>query len=89
MRGYYDEEFKRKAVKMSRDSSMNISALARELGIYPSMLHPWRDHFTPEGRKPGDPMTEKCKALERRGQELEVEQGMLKKAVAYFAKLQK
>ena len=89
VRGYYDEEFKRKAVKMSYDSSMSISAVARELGIHPSMLHRWRDHFTPEGRKPDDPMTEKCKVLERRVLELEVEQDMLKKAVAYFANLQK
>lgn len=47
----YDEEFKRRAVRLSYSSERTIKATAESLGINANMLHRWRSQYTPDGNK--------------------------------------
>lgn len=86
----YDEEFKRRAVRLSYSSERSVKATAESLGINPNMLHRWRSQYTPDGDK--TQMTEQSEELKKyryRIAELEEENDILKKASAFFAKNQK
>lgn len=86
----YDEEFKRRAVRLSYSSERSIKATAESLGINANMLHHWRGQYTPDGDK--TQMTEQHDELNRlryRIAELEEENDILKKASAFFARNQK
>ena len=86
----YDEEFKKNAVKLSYASPKAIAEVAANLGITASMLYRWRKRYTPEGDKTRyATLEEENRALRLELAELKIEQDMLKKAAAYFAKLQK
>ena len=83
----YDEEFKRRAVRLSYSSERTISEIADSLGICTSVLHRWRKRYTPAGEV--SQMAEQQDELGRlrsRVAELEEENDILKKASAYFAK---
>ena len=45
----FDEEFKKKAVKISYASSKTIKDVARDLGIQKSVLYRWRRQYTSQG----------------------------------------
>lgn len=86
----YDEEFKRRAVRLSYSSERSIKTIAESLGINTNMLHRWRREYTPDGDK--TQMTEQndeLKKLRYRIAELEEENEILKKASAFFARNQK
>lgn len=86
----YDEEFKKRAVRMSYSSERTVKAVAESLGICTSVLNRWRKKYTPDGDK--TQLAEKQDELGRlrsRVAELEEENDILKKASAYFAKNQK
>lgn len=86
----YDKEFKKNAVKLSYASSKTIKEVAEDLGISESMLYRWRRVYTAQGDKTRyATLEEELKALRLENAELRIEQDMLKKAAAYFAKLQK
>jgi transposase len=54
------------------------------------VLYNWRKKYTAEGNKmPTATLEEELKALRLENAELKMERDMLKKAAAYFAKLQK
>lgn len=86
----YDEDFKKRAVRMSYSSERGITEIAESLGVTSNMIYRWRKKFTPEGEKTqlaqqqGD-MNE----LRSRIAELEEENYILKKASAFFARNQK
>lgn len=85
----YDEEFKRRAVRLRYSSERSIKTIAESLGINTNMLHRWRQ-YTPDGDK--TQMTEQndeLKKLRYRIAELEEENEILKKASAFFARNQK
>jgi transposase len=86
----YDEEFKRRAVRLSYSSERSVKATAESLGINANMLHRWRNQYTPDGDK--TQMTEQSdelKTLRYKIAELEEENDILKKASAFFARHQK
>ena len=90
IRRKYDEEFKKDAVKRSYASSKPIKEVAANLGITESILYRWRRRYTAEGDKTRfATLEEENRALRLELAELKIEQDMLKKATAYFAKLQK
>ena len=86
----FDEEFKRRAVRLSYSSERSIMATAESLGINANMLHRWRNQYTPDGDK--TQLTEQNDELSRLRYmiaELEEENDILKKASAFFARNQK
>lgn len=90
MRRKYDKEFKMNAVKLSYASSKSVSEVANDLGISPGLLFRWRKLYTPQGEKTQyATLEEEYRALKLENAELKIERDMLKKATAYFAKLQK
>ena len=86
----YDEEFKRRAVRLSYGSERTIAETAESLGIHRSLLTRWRREYTPSGEVTqlrGE--QEENQRLRMRIAELEEENDILKKASAYFAKHQR
>ena len=86
----YDDEFKKNAVKLSCASPKPVRTIAEDLGIAENLLYNWRKKYTAAGDKtPMATMEEEIKALRLENAELKMERDMLKKAAAYFARLQK
>ena len=83
----FDDEFKRRAVRISYSSERSIKDVADSLGINVSMLHRWRKRYTPEGE-----VSQMAQQQDQQGRlrsriaELAEEHDILKKASAYFAK---
>lgn len=87
IRQQYDEEFRRNAVKLSYATTKTISALCEDLGINPSLLYRWRKIYTEYGDKSKvAEQQDKLRELQLENAELKMENDMLKKAAAYFAK---
>jgi transposase len=89
----FSAEFKAEAVRLATSSDKSISAIARELDITVSCLHSWVEQARVD--KTGDPngalTTDERAELVRLRRELraaEEERDFLKKAAAYFAKIQ-
>jgi transposase len=90
IRRKFDEEFKKNAVKLSYASPKPIKGVAEDLGINETMLYKWRRRFTAGGDKTRyATLEEENRVLRLENAELKMERDMLKKATAYFAKLQK
>lgn len=90
IRQKYDEEFKKNAVKLSHASPKSVKQVADDLGIAESLLYRWRKRYTADGDKSRyATLGDENRALRLELAELKIEQDMLKKATAYFAKLQK
>ena len=86
----YDEEFKKNAVKLSYASPQSITSVAGDLGISVALLYRWRKKYTAGGDKTRfATLEEENKSLRLELAEIKIERDMLKKATAYFAKLQK
>ncbi|MDO8317436.1 MAG: transposase [Flavobacterium sp.] len=93
VRKIYDKAFKEKAVQLSYDR-INVSELARELGVTAPQLYKWRKEFEEfgEGSFPGKgnlkltPEQEKIHELEKRLKDAELERDILKKAIGIFSK---
>ena len=86
----FDEDFKRRAVRLSYTSEQTIQETADSLGIHVSLLNRWRRQYTPAGEKTQlTAEQEENQRLRLRIAELERENDLLKKASAYFAKHQR
>lgn len=86
----FDEEFKRRAVRLSHSSERSLKEVAEGLGIHESLLHRWRKKYTPDGDKTQlAGQQEEMNKLRSKIAELEEENYILKKASAFFAKHQK
>lgn len=86
----YDEEFKKRAVRMSYTSERTLTEVAKSLGITPNMIYRWRQKYTPDGdRTQMAQQQDDLNTLRSRIAELEEENYILKKATAFFAKNQK
>lgn len=87
-RRQFSEEFKAEAVQMSNERK--LSEVARNLGIGMSTLARWRDQqkgkVTSAVAESTEDLSQKCKRLEAENRRLRLEQEILKKATAYFAK---
>ena len=82
-------EFRRRAVELARRREQPIALIAKDLGISESCLRRWMDQADVDsGEKEGLSTTEKRELVElrRRTRVLEMENEILKRASAYFAR---
>lgn len=86
----YNREFKLQAAKMVVELGYSYAKAADNLGTTISSIRKWVDQFREEGifPKKGElvPQAEELKALRKKNIELQLENEILKKAAAYFAK---
>lgn len=86
----YSEEFKKDAVRLLRNrGSRTVADVAAELGVATSMLARWHQAYGKEvsgGAVKAQEQREDVEKLRRRLRELEMENALLKKAAALFAK---
>lgn len=86
----YDEDFKKNAVKLSYASPKTVAEIAEDLGVGVNLLYRWRQRYTADGDKTKyATLEEELRDTQRELAEVKMERDMLKKAAAYFAKLQK
>lgn len=84
-------EFRRRAVELARQGDKPLHQLAEDLGISRSCLQNWlRQADADENAGTGDRLTSAEKKelaeLRRRNKQLEMENDILKRAAAYFAR---
>ena len=88
----YTKEFKITACKLVLDDKLKVSVVANKLGINAIMLYRWISEYQTDGdeafvgkgnQKPEDA---ELKRLRRENEQLKIENEILKKAAAYFAK---
>jgi transposase-like protein len=83
-------EFRRRAVELARQGNVPIAQLAKELGVAESGLRRWmKQADLDEGRRGDGLASEERKELaelRRRNRVLEMENEILKRASAYFAR---
>lgn len=89
----YPEEFKIQAIKLCETSQKSMLALSKDLGIAPSTLHKWKNHYnsSPLRRNAANKKTITESEIEflkikRENDRLKKENEILKKAAAFFAK---
>lgn len=87
----HSPEFRRRAVELARHGDKPQSELAKDLGISRSCLQNWiRQADVDEKGGDGQRLTSSEKkelaALRRRNKQLELENEILKRAAAYFAR---
>ncbi len=83
-------EFRRRAVELARLGEQPVSAIAKDLRISESCLRNWMAQDADNGRSSSSPLTsdEKRELAELRKDKrrLEIENEILKRAAAYFAR---
>jgi transposase len=86
----HTEEFKKDAVRlMLARGTRTIAEVANGIGVSASMLNRWHQKYGPEvsgGAVRSQAEREDVEKMRRRLRELEQENGLLKKAAAFFAK---
>jgi len=85
----YTKEFKETAIKLALTGSKPIAVIARELEIPEWKLRDWVRAWKNKRKTQqdaGKSSDERLKELEKRNKQLELENEILKKAAAYFAK---
>jgi transposase len=82
-------EFRRDVVAVARKGDVPLTQVAKDFGISNSCLHRWlRQADIDEGTKPGVTTDEaaELRELKKRNRLLEMENEVLRRATAYFAK---
>jgi transposase len=86
----YTEEFKLQAAKLIVEGGYTYSKASQQLGASNWALRCWVNAFRASGQLPPKgqvvPMAEELKALRKQLAQLRLENEILKKAAAYFAK---
>ncbi len=85
----YPEEFRRRAVELARLRERPVSQVAAELSIAQSALHRWlKQAEIDEGEREGLTSEERAELvrLRRANRTLEMENEILKRAAAFFAR---
>jgi transposase len=86
----YPEEFRRRAVELARQRERPVSQIAAELGIAQSALHRWLRQADLDDGQRDDGLTTEERAelvrLRRANRQLELENEILKRAAAFFAR---
>lgn len=92
MKRNYTKDFKIKACELVLKDGLKPAPVAQTLGIHVGMLYRWLDEYRQDGaeafvgkghQKPGDAELRK---LRKENEMLKIENEILKKAAAYFAK---
>lgn len=89
----YDKEFKLSAVKMIVEGGMSLMQVSRDLGVNENSLHKWKNDYLSDQQNafPGKghlrPEQEELRMKDREIARLKMERDILKKAIAYFAKV--
>lgn len=89
----YTREFKVEAVKLHLDQGMTQLQVAKDLGVSPQVYWRWVEQYRRDQEQafPGKgrlkPQDQRMKELEEQNRRLTMERDILKKAMAYFAKL--
>jgi len=96
IRRSFTPEFKLEAVRLAGLEDRPVSAVARELGVRPEMLHQWRYQATARAAHRGTDVfpgngkltsqDEEIRQLRRENAVLREERDILGKATAFFAK---
>ena len=88
----FDDEFKTQAVRLVLDEGKSASAVARDLGLTPSMFRIWVARARANRTQGRTGLTtaerEELARLRKENRELRTERDILKKAAAFFAKHQ-
>jgi transposase len=83
-------EFRRRAVELARLGEQPVAAIAKDLGISESCLRNWMAQADADDGNPTDRLTSNERAelaeLRKDKRRLEVENEILKRAAAYFAR---
>lgn len=82
-------EFKRRAVELARQGDKSVAEIARDLGVSESGLRRWMAQAdVDEGKRQGLASSEKKELtrLRRENRVLQMENEILKRAAAFFAK---
>ena len=84
---HYPEEFKKQIVELY-ENGRSVIELAREYGLVEQTIYKWINRYEPFAKNAqGETVTQAdVKAMQRRIAELEMENEILKKATAIFAK---
>jgi transposase-like protein len=85
----YPEEFRQRAVELTREREKPLRRLASDLGISEQTLHNWvKQADIDEGRRAGLTTEERAELvrLRRANRQLEIENEILKQAAAFFAR---
>ena len=85
----YPEEFRQRAVELARLREKPVTQLARDLGVSEQTLHNWlKQADIDEGRREGLTTEERAELarLRRACRVLEMENEILKRAAAFFAR---
>lgn len=87
IRQKYDEDFKKNVVKLSYATPKKMKDFAADMGINVGLIYNWRRIYTEEGDKTKlADQQDSLRQLQLENAELKMENEMLKKAAAYFAK---
>ena len=88
----YDSSFKEQAVRLVTEQGKSVSSVAKDIGIHENTLYKWIDQYKihKENAFPGSgnlrPDDEELRKLKKRVSDLEMENELLKKVTAIFAK---
>ena len=86
----YDKEFRLGAARLVVEQGYSQTEAGRRLGVTPTSVAQWIEQFRVTGELPpagqGVPEAEELKALRKETKRLQLENEILKKAAAYFAK---
>ncbi|ACL75912.1 transposase IS3/IS911 family protein [Ruminiclostridium cellulolyticum H10] len=88
----YDNSFKEQAVRLVTEQGKSVSIVAKDIGIHENTLYKWIDQYKThkENAFPGSgnlrPEDEELRKLKKRVADLEMENELLKKVTAIFAK---
>lgn len=88
----FTDEFKREAIRLADQPDTNVSRVAQDLGIDPSVLRRWISQMrggvweTAAGKPLKSAQQQEIEQLRRELARVKTERDILKKAVGYFAK---
>ena len=84
---YFDVSFKEEAVRLSRESGLCLTQVAKDLGIGKSTLNSWRKEYADRELLSGshDDKDKELARLRKENEILRAERDLLKKAAAFFA----
>ena len=82
----YTKEFKEMAIELSYNSDKPMNLIAKELGIPESVMYNWRKKMSPDSTQKS-PETTEIKELKKKISNLEVQNEILKKALAICNKM--